>query len=56
MDDDLDLYRPLFVRKYPNLDSFVDAPSSAWFLLAVDSYDVVWRFQQVLQYRPGGEP
>lgn len=54
--DDLELYRQLFLRKFPNLAGFVDAPSSAWFLLAVESYDVVWRFQQVLQYRPGGEP
>lgn len=50
---DLGLYGPLFMRKYPNMKSFVEAPSSAWFLLSVKSYDMVWRFQQVLQYRPG---
>jgi uncharacterized protein YhbP (UPF0306 family) len=47
------IYRSIFLRKYPDLRSFVDAQSTAWFRLKVECYDLVYRFQDVLQYRPG---
>ena len=46
------IYRSIFLRKYPDLKSFVDAQSTAWFCLKVECYDLVHRFQDVLQYRP----
>lgn len=41
-------YRALFLAKYPHLSNFVTATSSAMLRIAVERYDVVNHFQQVL--------
>lgn len=41
-------YRALFLAKYPHLSDFVTATSSVMLRIAVERYDVVDHFQQVL--------
>jgi nitroimidazol reductase NimA-like FMN-containing flavoprotein (pyridoxamine 5'-phosphate oxidase superfamily) len=47
-------YRSVYLAKYPELDSFVDAESNAFFCLAVERYDIVHDFQTVIQLNPPG--
>ena len=41
-----------YLRKYPNLDSFVNSPSCRLFQVRVKTYIVVTEFQRVRKYNP----
>jgi hypothetical protein len=45
--DRLDQLRELYLAKHPYLDEFVRAPTSALLSIAVETYDLVWNFQEV---------
>jgi uncharacterized protein YhbP (UPF0306 family) len=45
-------YRDLFLTKYPTMEDFILADSSAICLLEVEKYDIVNRFQDVTHYVP----
>lgn len=47
-------YRDLFMAKYPTMEEFIQADSSAICLLEVGKYDIVHRFQDVTQFVPEG--
>jgi len=45
-------YRSLYLSKYPELASFIDAETNAFFQLVVERYDIVHDFQTVIQLFP----
>lgn len=47
-------YRSLYLAKYPELSSFIDADTNAFFTLSVQRYDIVHDFQTVIQLNPPG--
>lgn len=50
--DNPGMYRELYLRRFPDLVTFADAAESAWCRMQVSSYDVVRRFQEVVQLFP----
>ncbi len=44
----------LYKQRHPQLDRFVDAPSTALLQLTVQTYFLVNRFQKVMEYHVGG--
>jgi general stress protein 26 len=46
------IYRDLYLHKFPELGTFAESTDTAWFRMTVKSYDVVHRFQEVVQLFP----
>jgi len=43
----------LFINKHPNLETFTQSPTCAFICLQVNRYNLVRRFQEVMEYHPG---
>jgi len=43
----------LFLKKHPYLETFTQSPTCALICLQVNRYNLVRRFQEVMEYRPG---
>jgi len=43
----------LFLNKHPYLDTFTQSPTCAFICLQVNRYNLVRRFQEVMEYHPG---
>ena len=54
IDTDAERVGVLYKKRHPQLDTFVDAPSTALLQLAVQTYYFVNRFQKVMEYHVGG--
>jgi len=42
----------IYLSKHPQLEGFATAPTTALFKVRVEKFDVVRRFQNVMEYRP----
>ena len=49
--DEREAYARIYLSKFPHLDSFLKSPNCALLTLAVESYHVVTRFQEVVELR-----
>jgi len=43
----------LFLNKHPYLETFIQSPTCAFICLQVNRYNLVRRFQEVMEYHPG---